>query len=193
MRGFVSSADDGLGEGRLRPWEAVSLDAVGTVIEFWGFKRNQGRLWALLFLRGRAYRASEIQAELGLSKGAVSVLVRELEQWGVVRRVRLPGHRAWHFEAEQDLMAMIRRVLESRELKLVRGVLADLERAETLVRQDPSASRRERERLIRMRRVARGVERALSAFMDTARFDAGGAIKALRRGARTLRESRLGR
>ena len=31
-------------EGRLASWEAIAVDAVGNVIEFWGFKRNQGRV-----------------------------------------------------------------------------------------------------------------------------------------------------
>ncbi len=25
-------------------WESMAIDAVGNVIEFWGFKRNQGRV-----------------------------------------------------------------------------------------------------------------------------------------------------
>ena len=38
--------------GGLPRWEALTTDAVGNVIEFWGFKHNQGRVWALLYLRG---------------------------------------------------------------------------------------------------------------------------------------------
>ena len=33
-------------------WESLAIDAVGNVIEFWGFKHNQGRVWAVLYLRG---------------------------------------------------------------------------------------------------------------------------------------------
>ena len=171
----------------LEPWEAVACDAVGTVIEFWGFKHNQGRVWALLYLRGEPYTATDIQRELGLSKGGVSILTRELEQWGVVRRVRLPGQRAWHFESERDLMSMIRAVLESRERKIVSRVLADLERADELIREDPTATREQRERLTRMLRLARAIDRAVATFMETARLDAGRAVDALRRGSRSLR------
>ncbi len=174
----------------LRPWEVVACDAVGTVIEFWGFKHNQGRVWALLYLRGEPYTAAGIQRELGLSKGGVSILMRELEQWGVVRRVRLPGRRAWHFEAERDLMAMIRQVLQARESNLVSRVLADLERAEELIRQDPTATREQRDRLSRMLRLARAIDKAIATFMETARLDAGRAVEALRRGSRRLRDRR---
>jgi DNA-binding transcriptional regulator GbsR (MarR family) len=189
VRGFVTQPADPPEPARhhLRPWEQVACDAVGTVIEFWGFKHNQGRVWALLYLRGEPYTATVIQRELGLSKGGVSILVRELEQWGVVRRVRLPGQRAWHFEAERDLMAMIRLVLQARESRVVSRVLADLQRAEELIRQDPTATREQRERLTRMVRLARAIDRAVATFMETARLDAGRAVDALRRGSRRLR------
>jgi HTH-type transcriptional regulator, glycine betaine synthesis regulator len=189
MRGFVTEPA-GIPEPaghHLRPWEIVACDAVGTVIEFWGFKHNQGRVWALLYLRGEPYTAAVIQHELGLSKGGVSILMRELEQWGVVRRVRQPGQRAWNFEAERDLMAMIRLVLQARESRLVSRVLADLERAEELIRQDPTATRGQRERLTRMLRLARAIDKAVATFMKTARLDAGRAVDALRRGSHHLR------
>ncbi len=174
----------------VRPWEGIALEAAGSVIEFWGFKRNQGRVWALLYLRATPMTAETIRQRLDLSKGAVSILMRELERWGVVRRVRVPGHRAWHFEASQDLMAMIRRVFEEREIRLVRHVLDELSRAEQMARDDPDTTRAEVERLERMRRVATGVDRALRVFLDTARLDAGRAVDALRLGTRRLRRGR---
>ena len=114
------------GVGTLTPWEALVVDAVGSVIDFWQFKRNQGRVWALLYLRGRAMSSMELQESLGLSKGGVSMLVRELEQWGVVRRVRAPRDEVWRYAAETDLMKMIGRVISERENGLVRGVKEDL-------------------------------------------------------------------
>ena len=54
----ASSEEQGM--GTLLPWEALVVDAVGSVIDFWKFKRNQGRVWALLYLRGRALSAAEI-------------------------------------------------------------------------------------------------------------------------------------
>ena len=89
---------------RLEQWEAVAVDAVGNVIEFWGFKRNQGRVWALLYLRDTALTAAEIESELELSKGGVSMLLRDLERWGVILRVRSPSDASWRYRAETDLL-----------------------------------------------------------------------------------------
>src|SRR5688500_17886473 len=85
--------------GTMAPWETLVVDAVGNVIEFWQFKRNQGRVGALLYLRGKAMNAAELQETLGLSKGGVSMLVRELEQWGVVVRQRSPAVDVWKYAA----------------------------------------------------------------------------------------------
>lgn len=177
MPGHLKSAPEAP-SGGLQPWETRAADAIGDVIEFWGFKRNQGRVWALLYLRGRPHTAQDLQDALGLSKGAVSILVRELEQWGVVRRVRTPADPMWRYEAETDLMKMVRKVIEEREAMLVTRVRRDLERAEAMARES-DAPRDVRARLERMRRLSGLVEKSLLAFLKTARLDVLGAFQIL--------------
>ena len=100
MRGYQSITDlspspppdEDLGE--LERWESMAIEAVGQVIEFWGFKRNQGRVWALLYLRGESFSAAEVESILRLSKGGVSMLLRDLERWKVISRVRHAGSSA---------------------------------------------------------------------------------------------------
>lgn len=171
------------GLGTLEPWEALAVDAVGNVIDFWKFKRNQGRVWALLYLRGEPLSAVEIQTALGLSKGAVSMLVRELEQWGVLLRVRAPSSDVWRYSAELDLMKMIGRVVHDREAALVASVKSDLERAEQLLKERSrdrgEVSRGVSERVRRMRQLAGAVDRALKMFLTTARLDVVGALSLL--------------
>ncbi len=175
-RGYVIDQDEEAGAGDLEPWEALATEAVGTVIGFWNFKRNYGRVWALLYLRDRAMSQSELQDSLGLSKGAASMITRELETWGVLRRVRAPGDAPWRFEAETDLMRMIGRVLRERETELVRRVRLDLEEAEKLARSGPPEVRR---RLSRLSALASLVDGALRTFVATARFDASGVVRVL--------------
>lgn len=182
MRGFATRDDDTADEfatpGNLAPWEALVVDAVGNVIDFWQFKRNQGRLWALLYLRGRHHTAQELMDALGLSKAAVSILVRELEQWGVIRRVRTPADSNWRYEAETDLMKMVRTVIEQRETTLVTRVRKDLEQAEAMAK-EAGAPKEVCARVERMRRLAILVEKALLAFLKTARLDVFGAFQVL--------------
>ena len=190
MKGLVLPA----GEKRLRAksglcdWEELVVDAVGNVIEFWGFRANEGRVWALLFVRDQPFTAAEIGLALGLSKGAVSMITREMEQWGVLHRMRL-GADAWRFEAETDFLTMIGRVIESRERRFLARVHSDLLRAEAAAR--GKATREQRERIARMRRLAELVDRAVGVFLKTARLDVAGALGILA-GRRRAQDSSSG-
>jgi len=175
---FLPEAPSASTLGTLSPWESIIVDAVGNVIEFWQFKRNHGRVWALLYLRDRALPAADLQHALGLSKGAVSMLVRDLEHWSVIRRVRDPQDPHWRFEAEPDLLALVRHVVRQRELSLVTRVRADLERAEAEARA-ATADRATLQRIASMRLLAVLVEKAIAVFLSTARLDVGQALRTL--------------
>jgi DNA-binding transcriptional regulator GbsR (MarR family) len=167
----------------MAPWESMAVDAVGNAIEFWGFKRNQGRVWALLYLRDQALTAAEIEAALGLSKGGVSMLLRDLERWGVVLRGRATGGAAWRYGAQTDLMAMVSRVLQEREGQLLSRIRADLLEARKLAQQG-GVARHTLQRLSRMATLAEQTDRALKVFLKTARLDVAGVFQALQGGAR---------
>lgn len=165
--------------GRLAPWETITVEAVGNVIEFWGFKRNHGRVWALLFLRDEPYTAAEIERELELSKGGVSMLLRDVERWGVIRRVRVPQDTAWRYEAETDMVRMVTRVIEEREASFIGRIRADLEEAKRLAGEAGVSSER-LARLEKMVTLAAQAERAVRLFLKTARLDVGGVLEAFR-------------
>ena len=153
-----------------RSWEAVAVDAVGNVIEFWGFKRNQGRVWALLYLRDVALTAAELEKELQLSKGGVSMLTRDLERWGVLIRVRNPTDAAWRYRAETDLMKMAGQVIAEREFAFIARIRADLAEAQRLANES-GVAKTQLARLARMTSLAEHTERALSMFLKTSRLD----------------------
>jgi DNA-binding transcriptional regulator GbsR (MarR family) len=174
--------------GQLAPWEAMAIEAVGNVIEFWGFKRNQGRVWALLYLRGELYTAGEIERELDLSKGGVSMLLRDLERWGVVRRVRQPQDSVWRYSAETDLVRMVSRVIEEREAGLVSRIRADLAEAQRIAKQSAGVNPERLSRLEKMAMLAEHVEKALRLLIRTSRLDIGGVLSVLREDTAALRK-----
>jgi DNA-binding transcriptional regulator GbsR (MarR family) len=181
VKGYLwQESSTGPRAGKLHEWETVAIDAVGNVIEFWGFKRNQGRVWALLYLRDVALTAAEIEKELELSKGGVSMLIRDLERWGVVLRVRTPGDSSWRYRAETDLLQMARRVIEEREFSFIARIRADLEEARKLAEADPDVTRQQIARLTRMESLAEATEKALRLFLKTSRLDVGGMFEVFR-------------
>lgn len=98
----------------------LAADTMSELIAFWGFKQSMGRIWTLLYLSPRPLPADEIQARTGLSAGAVSMALAELQQWGIVDRAPATGgERKRLFRAETDVWGIVRRVVRERELRLV--------------------------------------------------------------------------
>jgi len=154
----------------LTEWEQRVVHAVGRVIEFWGFKRNHGRVWGYLYLRREPLSSADIQEALDLSKGAVSMITRDLLDWEIVERRRDTGSQAWHYSARTDFLSMIRRVIQNREIRLIRGVEEELSAAERAARAD-EAPDEVIDRIRRMRRLAEMVHNAVDLFLRTAQID----------------------
>ncbi|HUJ63580.1 MAG TPA: MarR family transcriptional regulator [Kofleriaceae bacterium] len=104
---------------RVDPAVLEVADAVGALIESWGFKRNMGRMWAVLYLEDHPLTASELGERLGLSTGAVSMLLAELLQWGAVKKAWVVGERREHYEPETSIWKMVSRVFRERELRWI--------------------------------------------------------------------------
>ena len=105
---------------RVDPAVLKVADAVGALIESWGFKRNMGRMWTVLYLEDHPLTAGDLQDRLGLSTGAVSMLLAELVQWGIVKKAWVVGERREHYEAETSLWKMVSRVFRERELNWIK-------------------------------------------------------------------------
>ncbi len=102
--------DEALREARMR-----LIEALGRQSAFWGLGKVTGELYAVLYLSGRPMSLGELAAALGVTKGSVSIAIRVLEQFGMVRRSMLPGDRRVYFAAEADPWLIMRRVLEQRQ------------------------------------------------------------------------------
>jgi len=104
-------------------------DAVGALIEAWGFKRNMGRMWAVLYLEDHPLNATDLGDRLGISTGAVSMLLTELQEWGAIKKAWVVGERKEHYEAETNIWKMVSRVFRERELQWVKTALDAFESA----------------------------------------------------------------
>ncbi|MEO6774246.1 MAG: MarR family transcriptional regulator [Kofleriaceae bacterium] len=95
-------------------------DAVGALIEAWGFRRNMGRMWTVLYLEDHPLTAADLGERLGLSTGSVSMLLAELLQWGAIKKAWVVGERREHYEPETSLWKMVSRVFRERELNWIK-------------------------------------------------------------------------
>lgn len=103
-----------------REAELQAADAIGRLMEFWGFRRHMGRLWTVLYLSPEPMTTAELSETLQLSASAVSLSLGELVRWGAVRKTWRPGERKDFYESENSVWKLLRRVYERRELNLIR-------------------------------------------------------------------------
>jgi DNA-binding transcriptional regulator GbsR (MarR family) len=164
----------------LWPSEAAVSDVVGRLMEFWGFKRNMGRIWSVLYLSPDPLSAEDLQQALKLSSGAVSMTANELLRWGVVRKVWVQGERKDFYTAEVQLWRMISRVFNEREksevvmaIEAFEEALADVSK----LRHSSDAKTRARaelqyERIKGLLELAKLGKKLLDTLVATAKIDA---------------------
>ena len=171
---------DGAGAARsLWQSEVLVTDLIGRLIEFWGFKRNMGRVWAILYLSPEPMSASDIRDTLQLSTGAVSMTISELARWGVVKRVWVPGERRDFFTAEVQLWKMISRVMAEREGGEITAAIDAFEEAlaslDSHLQGDEAERARaelQRSRIQALLDLARLGKQLLTMLLSTAKVDA---------------------
>lgn len=89
--------------------------SLGRLSDFWGFGKVIGMIYGWLYLSPEPLSLDDLVHELGVSKGSVSMNIRELERLGMVRPCMRPGERKDYYEAEIDFWKIIRTILRERE------------------------------------------------------------------------------
>lgn len=102
--------------------EAVRDDTIqglGKLADFFGFSPVMGHLYGALLMSPEPLSLDELEVIVQKSKASVSMNMRSLERWNMVREVWVKGDRRKYYEAEGDFWKIIRSVIESRERREV--------------------------------------------------------------------------
>ena len=91
------------------------IQGMGDISRFWGFSPVMGQIYGLMYLIEEPITAEVIIRELGISKGNVSINIRNLDRWGMVRKSKNPGDRKEYYEAETDFVRIFINVLLERK------------------------------------------------------------------------------
>ena len=91
----------------------------GEMGEKWGINRTIAQIHGLLYLSPKPLNAEEISETLSLARSTVSVGLRELESWGIIRVVHVLGDRTDHFEVKGDAYEMFRFIVDYRKRREV--------------------------------------------------------------------------
>ncbi len=95
----------------------------------WGINRTVGQMFALIVMSERPLNADELAAALSISRGNVSMGLKELQSWRLVKPHHLPGDRKEYYSADGDVWQMAVKVLEERrkrEMDPTLSMLRDL-------------------------------------------------------------------
>jgi DNA-binding transcriptional regulator GbsR (MarR family) len=85
----------------------------------WGINRTMAQIHALLFLSESPMNAEDICEKLDLARSNVSVALKDLQGWGIIKLVHLPGDRRDHFESMKDVFEMFRTIALERKRREV--------------------------------------------------------------------------
>ena len=99
----------------------------GEMGSLWGINRTMAQIHALLFITDRPLSANEIMDELQISRGNVSMALRELIAWGIASRVHIKGERREYYTTEKDVWTMFRIIARERKKREVDPTIAVLQ------------------------------------------------------------------
>jgi DNA-binding transcriptional regulator GbsR (MarR family) len=85
----------------------------------WGINRTMAQVHALLFISSEPLSANQIMDELQISRGNVSMALRELMAWGIANRVHIKGERREFYTTEKDVWTLFRIIARERKKREV--------------------------------------------------------------------------
>ena len=146
----------------------------------WGINRTVGQIYALIYISPRPICADDMAETLGFSRSNVSMGLKELQSWRIVRLRHLPGDRREHFEPSGDAWDTFRRLAEERrrrEIEPTLSMLRDALMQESVSDEDAHAQ-------ARMREMHDLIEQLTLWFDEVSHMDAATLSKLMKMGAK---------
>jgi DNA-binding transcriptional regulator GbsR (MarR family) len=122
-------------ETTLTPLVRSFVSHFGEMGSRWGINRTVGQIYALIFVSPHPLHADAIAEALEFSRSNVSMGLKELQAWRLVKMKHVPGDRREYFEAPQDAWEVFRTLAEERRRREVEPTLSMLRNA---LLEDPS-------------------------------------------------------
>jgi DNA-binding transcriptional regulator GbsR (MarR family) len=92
----------------------------------WGINRTVGQIYALLYVSAKPLNADEVGEALSFSRSNVSMGLKELQSWNLVRLIHQPNDRREYFQAPEDVWAIFRTLAAERRKREIDPTLSML-------------------------------------------------------------------
>jgi DNA-binding transcriptional regulator GbsR (MarR family) len=106
------------------------IEDAGNTTQALGVGRVIGQIYAYLYFSEEPRGLDHMKDALGISKGSASMGVRQLEQWGAVKRVWVKGDRKDYYTANDYFGSIIRNIMSDLMGKRLAGLAASLDAAD---------------------------------------------------------------
>jgi DNA-binding transcriptional regulator GbsR (MarR family) len=149
----------------------------------WGINRTVGQIYALIYVSARPLNADEVAEQLEFSRSNVSMGLKELQAWRLVRLRHFSGDRREYFEAPADAWEVFRTLAEERRRREIEPTLTMLRNA---LLEEPTTPE-DRFAQQRMRSMHDLIELMTSWFDDVQRLDAATLAQLMKMGSKVQR------
>ena len=149
----------------------------------WGINRTVGQIYALLYVADRPLHADDLVEKLGISRSNVSMGLKELESWRLVKLSHLPGDRREYYSAPEDVWAIFRTLAEERQRREVDPTLSMLRDALL----DAPANEQERHAQARLQQMHELIDLLTSWFADVRKLSPSTLRQLLKMGGAVVR------
>ena len=146
----------------------------------WGVNRTVGQIYALLFVAAKPLNADDVGEALAFSRSNVSMGLKELQSWGLVKLIHLPNDRREYFQAPEDVWAIFRTLAaerRKREIDPTLSMLRDALMEQPSVAEDIHAQ-------ARMRQMHEFIERMTDWLDDVQKMDSDTLVSLMKMGAK---------
>ncbi len=149
----------------------------------WGINRTVGQIYAVLFAADRPLCADDLVERLGVSRSNISMGLKELQAWNLVRLKHVPGDRRDFFTTPEDVWVIVRTLVEERKKREIDPTLTMLRE---LLMQAP-ASEEELHAQARMREMHELIELLTSWYAEMQRLETDRLVQLLTLGSKVVK------
>ena len=146
----------------------------------WGINRTVGQIYALLYVSAKPLNADEIGEALNFSRSNVSMGLKELQSWSLVRLIHQPNDRREYFKAPDDVWTIFRTLAaerRKREIDPTLSMLRDALMEQPSVAEDIHAQ-------ARMKEMHEFIERMTDWLDDVQKMDSATLVSLMKMGSK---------
>jgi DNA-binding transcriptional regulator GbsR (MarR family) len=164
----------------LSPLVKAFVSHFGEMGSRWGINRTVGQIYALIFVSPEPLNADDIAEKLEFSRSNVSMGLKELQAWRLVRMRHQAGDRREYFDAPTDAWEIFKTLAEERRRREIEPTLSMLRNALL----EAPTNDADRIALERMRGMHDLIELTTTWFDDVLRMDQQTLAKLMKMGAK---------